>query len=174
MTVTTCWPLKPSSASISPIPTPPLGAWTGQLHHWRGKQFPENSALSPQFQPCLPGIQHLREINMATSVSLCKQQPGQGWVGSGGRRVAASQDWAFVPAPFKSCFSTWTSYIRINPHQSTLLQADSRQHTRYRPAPSLPRGWGCLKEEEKAGLKEGVGESGLGQVLATPWLAPVR
>lgn len=24
---------------------------------------------------------------------------------------------------------------------------------------------GCLKEEEEAGLKEGVGESGLGQVL---------
>lgn len=42
--------------------------------------------------------------------------------------MAASQDWASVPASFKSCFSTWTSYIRINPHQSTLLQADSQQH----------------------------------------------
>lgn len=87
--------------------------------------------------------------------------------------MAASQDWAFVPAPFKSCFSTWTSYIRINPHQSTLLQADSRQ-PKIQTCTQPPGGWGCLEEEEEAGLKEGVGESGLGQVLATPWLAPVR
>lgn len=46
--------------------------------------------------------------------------------------MAASQDWVFVPASFKSCFSTWTSYIRINPHQSTLLQAYSLQHTQDR------------------------------------------
>lgn len=90
--------------------------------------------------------------------------------------MAASQDWAFVPASFKSCFSTWTSYIRINPHQSTLLRAYSQQHTQDR---DLYLAWGGGREsqgeeEEEAGLKEGVGESGLGQVLATRCLAPVR
>lgn len=33
--------------------------------------------------------------------------------------MAATQNWAFVPALFKSCFSTGTSHIRINPHQPT-------------------------------------------------------
>lgn len=95
--------------------------------------------------------------------------------------MAASQDWAFVPASFKSCFSTWTSYIRINPHQSTLLRADSQQH-KIQTCISPPGvcggrdspGGGGGGEEEEAGLKEGVGESGLGQVLATQRLAPVR
>lgn len=48
---------------------------------------------------------------------------------------------------------------------------------RYRLVSSLMgRGAGESQgeEEEEAGLKEGVGESGLGQVLATTWLAPVR
>lgn len=145
---------------------------TGQSYN-----FPENSVPLPQFLPRLScpsplGIQHLREINMASSASACKKKPGQGWVGGGGR---------WQPVRTGCLFQLHSNPVSPLGHPTSgstptnlLCFRQIVGNTRYRPTSSLPRGWGCLKEEEEAGLKEGVGESGLGQVLATPWLAPVR
>lgn len=123
--------------------------------------YPNNSTL--KFQPCLPSGVSLRHTAPVrnTSASACGQKPRQGWAGTGGKRVAASQDWAFVPASFKSCFSTWTSYIRINPHQSTLLQAYSQQHTQDR---DLYLAWGGGEVVPRGGGGRGGVEGGSGRI----------
>jgi hypothetical protein len=173
-TITTCWPLRPSSPSISPIPHTTPGCLARTAPPLARHTTSHKTAPPPnQFPPRLPRVKSLGHTAPGRKKEIWPLLPL--FARSLGRDGLGVEEEGWQPVRTGRLFQLHSNPVSPLGHPtsgSTPTNLPSFRpivrNTRYRSASSLLRGWGCLKEEEEAGLKEGVGESGLGQVLATP------